>query len=130
MTAPTNSASCKNRDGERVIPERVLREWIAAERLTPYTGKRRLYEMGRRGAAESLAALLDALVERPLAPDLDDEDHSDDGVLDRRGDPDDHYRYREALSLIAQHAALDVSERGIAEAARYHAIATAALESQ
>lgn len=36
--------------------------------------------------------------------------------------------YREALRLVAQHAELDATERGIAEAYRYHAIATHALE--
>jgi len=37
-------------------------------------------------------------------------------------------RYREALELIAQHAALDFVERGVAEAERYEIIACDALE--
>jgi hypothetical protein len=36
-------------------------------------------------------------------------------------------RFREALSLIAQHARLDLTERGITEAERYAAIAEDAL---
>ena len=41
------------------------------------------------------------------------------------GSPDE--RLREALALIAQHARLDLTERGIAEAERYAGIAEDAL---
>ena len=68
------------------------------------------------GAAIAMASVVDYLgfqSVRPASPDTDE-----------RADEE---RLREALELIAQHAALDVSERGVREAERYESIARDAL---